>query len=223
MRADALREWRLWRERFPETGRWPLLVTSQLPFEDDLRLPVAAPAICREQETYAAALGELDLDDWLARWRLRWGADYEGGSWRPETGYAEDGFCLLETEREIALALVPAAEPWEVARYLPAGLERWRHGESTPLVRGRLLRRWHRRWRAEVVATDLDACLELAAVAGPTTREEATALAWEQIAYCDDMLDDQTLFHRERGRPEMLLDDLASALTRSRVWWLWWD
>jgi Domain of unknown function (DUF4253) len=55
--------------------------------------------------------------------------------------------------------------------------------------------------------------IELGVAHPPTNREHAIALAYEQFAYCSDIVD----------HGGGTLDALAATLLNGSVWFFWWD
>jgi hypothetical protein len=74
------------------------------------------------------------------------------------------------------------------------------------------MRRWRDQYGAELVGLASDT-LNLTVQHRPKTREEALALAREQYAYCNDIIDQGTQTYSV----------LAAALIASDWWFFWWD
>ena len=74
------------------------------------------------------------------------------------------------------------------------------------------LRSWSDRYGAELVGLSSDT-MNLRVAMRPQTREEALALAREQYAYCNDLVD----------QGYGTLSSLAAFLKADPWWWFWWD
>ncbi len=128
-----------------------------------------------------------------------------GGSINKLSGFIDQG---NKRCRETVLAKIPAADPWEIFAWLPFG--GWNECPDTEVMIS-VSRYWHEKYHAfpAVIAHDV---LEFAAVPVPD-RSAAVGLALEQYAFCGDIVD--------QGFQELCV--LADTLTKSSVWYFWWD
>jgi hypothetical protein len=130
----------------------------------------------------------------------------EGGIVTPRDSQLALYQCRSDPE-PMTLALVPTRSSWELPAFF-----RWGNFNRCPSASEHvaLLRRWHEQYGAEVVSLWRDS-LEVWVHRLPRDRAEALELAWEHLAYCDDILDAGTI------------EELAKILMVSRVWSFWWD
>jgi hypothetical protein len=107
------------------------------------------------------------------------------------------------------IAILPTHDVTEAPAYLNFG--GWNENPP-PEHHIAALRDWRDRFGAELVTCGCD-LLELSIGRRPASREAALALAHEQYAYCNDLID--------QGFDDFAR--LASALTVSDWWSFWWD
>lgn len=109
---------------------------------------------------------------------------------------------------KVHIMLIPARFSWEVPAYL-----RWGDWNAChpPEYHVAALRSWHDRWGADLVGINGDS-LTVRSIRCPE-REDAMALAREQYAYCQDIV--------EQGVGS--ISALAATLTANRWWYFWWD
>lgn len=81
-----------------------------------------------------------------------------------------------------------------------------------PDVHVAVLRHWRERYGAELICVAADK-LELRVARRPADRDAALELAWEQYAYCQDIVDQGV----------GTLSNLAATLMVSPYWFFWWD
>lgn len=74
------------------------------------------------------------------------------------------------------------------------------------------MRYWRDRYGARI-ASMTDDVVEFTVDAPPSTQQQAYALAWEQYAYCADIVDQGT----------QTLSNLAAGLIDADAWFFWWD
>jgi Domain of unknown function (DUF4253) len=109
----------------------------------------------------------------------------------------------------VALALLPACEPWQA----PVRLRFGGFNECpSPAQHGAMLRHWQARHGAEPEALSHDT-LELRVARPPADPAAALALAREQAAYCAELA---------APGPEAL-GRLAASLQGATVWRFWWE
>ncbi|WP_433047752.1 DUF4253 domain-containing protein [Dactylosporangium sp. CS-033363] len=207
--------WQRWRELYPVTGLWPFL-SSAGPDELARRRERLAPApdpdavvaelvaVQRVEEPY---LAELDLPALVADLAANPPAPLPGGAAeRLRRGWRDVRWlCLADT----------AEGGWELPLLLgrprAANLVTSRHQGLDPVHHAAFLHSWYRRFGACVRGLH-GSWLDLVVDAPPTDPAEIAAVAVEQWAYCDDML--QTV-----GLPAKVARNQAPA----DQWYIWWD
>ena len=110
---------------------------------------------------------------------------------------------------EVYIAMVPAAESWQVPCYLRVG--GWNACPNAD-EHAAIFRYWGEKYGAKV-ACITDDVIEMIVTRPPTTKEGALELAKEQYLYCADIVDQGT----------ESIEVLAAALLNARVWYFWWD
>lgn len=215
---DALNWWRRLRAAHPVTGHWPLLT------ERDMLDWLAAPSEVDRVKAVdqAAHLDGAAILHSLAQERLdRYGPDLAGkitaelrgeGEWPADP--RRPGFRMPfdhnDQPRQVVVTLIPAAAGWHVPAALAFG--GWNNCPE-PAEHAAILRYWHDRHRADLVAIS-GATTEFTVARPPRTRAEALPLAWEYVQYNDG---DYDLYGAET------LTDLAAGLLAAPVWLAWWD
>ena len=106
------------------------------------------------------------------------------------------------------LAEIPVEHPWEVFAYLPFG--GWNQCPDTPGLMA-AAKAWYEAYGA-VPAVLTHNSVQFA-VPAPADPDRALSLAWEQYAWCPDIVDQGC------GTVEAL----AAILRQSTVWFFWWD
>ncbi|WP_280424779.1 DUF4253 domain-containing protein [Nocardia carnea] len=217
----AIELWTSLRDRYHETGLWPLIATTET---------------CRDlgdiASIYTMPAGTSDYDadsrDWLidALTRIQprdddnsfvprderdWSdAEFDRAREHFRTFDSADIWSVIGTGYD-RIVLVPATRPWLVPgrlRWLGAcnhGLG-WRDHAT-------ILRRWYTLWHTELIALDHD-MMWLKHLQPMADRTAATEAALETVLYCPDALD--------VGPGDGTLDRLAKALLEP-VWGLRWD
>jgi Domain of unknown function (DUF4253) len=109
----------------------------------------------------------------------------------------------------VMIGFVPTTQSWQIPAYLRFGSY---NACPSPAEHVSVLRRWEQQYDAEVVGVTHDV-IELRVGRPPTDRDRALALAYEQYAYCPDIVDQGV----------ETLDALAATLLSGSVWWFWWD
>ena len=120
------------------------------------------------------------------------------------------GFVDFGTKRasEVIIAKIPTEKPWEVFAWLPFG--GWNECPE-PEVMISVGKYWYEKFGAVPAVISHDV-LEFAAMP-VRDRSAAIGLALEQYAFCNDIID--------QGFQELSV--LADTLTKSSVWYFWWD
>jgi uncharacterized protein DUF4253 len=104
------------------------------------------------------------------------------------------------------ICLVATRVTWEAPAYFRFGGRNWC---PPPPEQVAILKHWHERYGAEVVAL-APGTIDLRPQRRPRDLAEAFALAWEHLAYCDDV-------------EPATIEGLAKSLMMSNNWHFWWD
>jgi hypothetical protein len=109
----------------------------------------------------------------------------------------------------VNIAILPTEDPATIPAYL-----RWGGWNDNPLAEYHVaaLRSWRDRYGAELAGISRDT-MNIIVSRRPQTRAEALALAKEQYAYCDDIID----------QGYGTFNDLAASLLANDWWYFWWD
>ncbi|MCI9455440.1 MAG: DUF4253 domain-containing protein [Oscillospiraceae bacterium] len=126
-------------------------------------------------------------------------------------GFAAYWDFLSQCTRPVVLAEIPVKEPWKVFAWLCIG--GWNECPS-PETFMAVSKRWYEQYGA-VPASACHDILEYALNCPVPSREMANQLALEQYVFCVDRV--------EQSAPGETLGTLADTLTKSKVWYFWWD
>lgn len=214
--TEAIARWRTLRALVPQTGHWPVLLGSS----EDLVMhqEILGDADARTSGEIIRQGLQMSPQAWFSQQAEE--QDDEGlgfaeyhGDW-PDGDHANHGFytpanCCDKRTSNLYLGLVPASHGWEFPA--PLRLGGWNDCPATE-VHVCLMRYWHDKYRAEVVAATHDV-VEMQVARPPATREEALQLAAEQFFYCADIVAQGT----------GTLERLAATLLNGTVWYFWWD
>ena len=154
-----------------------------------------------------------DLQVWTGA-RQQEDLDAPEGEWPSSLDAGGEGLSVatdISTQRfhnEVHILLIPAQFSWELPAYLKFGDFNECHPAEYHVA---ALRSWHDRFGAELVGINADT-LNVRSARCPE-REEAIALAREQYAYCQDIV--------EQGFDS--ISALAATLAANRWWGFWWD
>lgn len=107
------------------------------------------------------------------------------------------------------LGVAPTGESWQVPAFVQFG--GWNACPS-PEEHCRVLHYWQEKYDAEIISLTHDV-IECSVGKPPETEEECWELAWQQYAYCSDIVDQGV------GK----IGKLASGLRNSDYWYFWWD
>ncbi len=107
------------------------------------------------------------------------------------------------------IALLPTTTGWHAPAILRYG--GWNECPE-PHEHVCMMKHWYERYGAEVVGMAFDT-IEMQVARPPRSSDEALQLAFEQYAYCSDIVD--------QGADS--LDHLAALLLGGTVWYFWWD
>ena len=114
-----------------------------------------------------------------------------------------------EMTAPVILAEIPVKEPWEIFAWLPFG--GWNECPDTPQLMS-VVKDWSEKYQAvpAVITSDV---MEMTVPEPVTDKKEALVLAKEQTAFCSDIV-----FQGVNS-----ITALADLLTKSTVWYFWWD
>jgi hypothetical protein len=216
--SQAVSTWRILHSLVSDTGYWPVLLGTDEDLERHSEgLNAIDSAFTSSQATSLATVDAIIPEDWF-RARLRaslqaYGHDFRG-EWPHNIVPADTFFLPFDSKTNkphpiINLGLVPTRESWQVPLLLDFG--GWNECPY-PETHASVLRYWEQRYGAQVVAMMSDS-VEVAVERPPTTHDAALALAYEQFAYCEDIVTQGT----------ETIDALAAALLNGTVWFFWWD
>lgn len=194
-------------------GVTPVIVGS----EGDVALMVEG--LSTDHGMVQAVLDEanrLDLDAWMEEKRREEPDLYTvpPGAWPVHTAPPRELSVPLEVltrkpKHQVMIALFATARPWEVPASVRYG--GW-NACPPPAVHVALHQRWSSRWGARIACMSSEV-IECEVAHPPRKRDEALALAREQMAYCPDIVHQGT----------QSLEGLAATLMGARTWYFWWD
>lgn len=107
------------------------------------------------------------------------------------------------------LGIAPTVDSWKVPAYIRFG--DWNRCPK-PEEHCAVFRYWQEKYRAEIVSLTHDV-IECCVANPPQTEAECWELAWQQYAYCPDIV--------KQGVET--IGNLASSLRDSTYWYFWWD
>ena len=204
------------REDLPESNSYPFLMGDEDSFEligetFDFNKEISVTEIIKKSlEINSLELFECDKND----------ADLTGKSQNLESNRDnkigwED---LVMSHHDILtqipfekcfLGIAPTIESWQVPAYVRFG--DWIDCPK-PEEHCAVFRFWQEKYGAEIVSLTHDV-IECCVANPPQTEEECWELAWQQYAYCPDIV--------EQGVETV--GNLASSLRDSTYWYFWWD
>lgn len=112
---------------------------------------------------------------------------------------------------EVILAMIPTDKAWQVFAWLPMG--NWNDCPDTPELMA-VAKRWQEAFGAVPACISHDE-LEFLLPAPVSDPNAAQKLALEQYAFCPDRV--------EQCEEDGSVGKLADSLTKSTVWYFWWD
>lgn len=119
--------------------------------------------------------------------------------------YGEDGI------QETILFEIPVKNPWEVIAWLPMG--GWNEcPEASEMME--VCRYWYEKYGAIPAVVSHDT-LEFVVEKTVEDEEQAWQLAKEHYAFCPDRVD--------QGTSSGTIGEVADCLSKSKVWFFWWD
>lgn len=197
--SEALRWWLDIRQAAEQTGWMPVLLGAAEEWRDN------GEAIIHEGDDELTRADEINAAELLHDKAAEAGEPARGVPILPRRG---DTDFATPHEQHGLLGLVPTDAGWKIPAMFPwKGSTNW---ELYGAEHAAVLRSWHRRFEAELVAMTYDV-IELY-VPHPPSAEEALSVASEVYAYCPDLLDS--------GVPT--LEDLAEHMIRSKAWYFRW-
>lgn len=221
LQTDARTRWLALRALVQQTGYWPVLrlsyATMGWPAE-------AARAECdtlalRSARDVVKMANRLDVPAWLDAQQASRGLDSDDpddaealaaliGTWPDEQPAPTDFWILHATFPSpwLELRLVPTAIAWHVPTFFTYG------NGPPPHVHVAVLKRWQRRFGAEIVTSAGDT-VEMRVKRPPSTRRAVWALAFDHYAYCPDVVEQGT----------GTIGQLAASLLDCETWYFWWD
>lgn len=214
---QAFTRWGEHRDRFSETGLWPVFLTTN--FVEDFESP--SGVVGEGLEDILAKAAEIDTDEFLAQRIADMKEDYElwqEKTWdgvrefdvdavipsvHPTTEIAVER--ILGVRREgVPLSLVPCRVPWHVPAILNFG--GWNECPSSA-EHVAVLRDWHTRYGAEPLVIGYDTLvLRVRPVSAPA---EAKRVAIQHLAYDPDI--------------DMVDEETVGDVLGASVWSFWWD
>lgn len=196
---EALATWQALHQRHPRTGLWPVLLGSDPQVVDQLtwRVDILATdrpgiplldAVPAAPDLFVGWMGDPAQDDYLndvPRHLAKLEADQDQIRARLASRTDADAVRALQGT-EVTIALVPAAEGWEVPALLA-----WAGAERLDIVGGEhlsVLHFWHEAYGATLVALGLET-MECLVEYPPIDARGAFELAVQQYAYCPALMD----------------------------------
>lgn len=197
--AAALATWEALRQRHPRTGLWPVILGADPQVVDQLtwRVEILAAdrpgipvldAVPAAPDLFVRWMGDPAADDYLndvPRHLAKLEADED--AIRDRLAARPDAEAVRALAgAEVTLALVPAAEGWEVPALLA-----WAGAEHLDIDGGdhlSVLHFWHEAYGADLVALGLET-MECLVGRPPTDARGAFELAVQQYAYCPALMD----------------------------------
>ncbi|HEU5128671.1 MAG TPA: DUF4253 domain-containing protein [Glycomyces sp.] len=196
--SEALHWWLEIRQAAEATGWMPVLLGAPEEWRD------SGEAIIHEGDDELGRAAGIDAAALLHDKAAEAGEPARGVPILPRRGDTD----FATPQRDGLLGLVETDAGWKIPAMFPwKGSTNW---ELYGAEHAAILKRWHHRFEAEVVAMTYDV-MELY-VPHPPGAEEAIGVANEAYAYCPDLLDS--------GVPT--LEDLAEHMIRSKAWYFRW-
>ena len=224
----AIGLWRRLRDAVPRTGFWPVLLgaADEAPEMAWVSVPALAERFGPRVRATLDAASQIRLPEWFELKHRERAADFQEDEFDPEAVFAPEGEWPCEADSNhdyltpfdirtrkpcpsLAYALIPTTSPWETPAFLNAG--GWNECPE-PAEQCAVMKYWHGRYGAEVVATT-GSVIEMRAARPPTDWEGAMTLAREQYEYCPDIVEQGT----------QTLARLGASLLNGSVWFFWWD
>jgi hypothetical protein len=210
---DAEATWKRWREPLRSLGCWPVIHgtrkdASNLHALIDSTKRVSAGRILDEAE-------HLEVAAALAARAAKKRETRAHGSWPKALVPANQFFLAVSGMRSkvpdprTVIGIWPTADSTTIPAIIAFG--GWNECPQAS-VHVALHRYWRERYGAELACLSRD-IVQLATARRPATYDEALALATEQFRYCPDIVEQGT----------RTIENLASCLVESDVWFFWWD
>ncbi len=200
-------------------GYTPVIIVVSDVLTEWLDMTLDEPGMTPEKRREQLLNAELpDAQKWFTE-KLTEMKEQYGGYWNEitaDSGNTGDkidklsGFVDFGTKKaaEVIIAKIPTDKPWEIFAWLPFGGWNECPEPETMMSVGRY---WFQKYGAipALISHDI---LEFAAQP-VKDRSAAIGLSLEQYAFCNDIID--------QGFQELCV--LADVLTKSSVWFFWWD
>jgi hypothetical protein len=216
---QALHWWQRLTAAATETGYRPLVMDPETPgaiVQDREDPHTFDTCLVRSADIDGAALLAERLRTHLDHmtdsvWRKRLQRELDGhGRWPDEPMRRRlDEVPSYRWHPTMAVLLAPVAESWQIPCL--TGYGSW-NGYPHPEEHAAILRYWHERYGAELLAMTNDT-IDIAVTRPPATRAEALRAAWEFEMYNEGGYD-------EYGED---ITDVAASLLGADVWLAWWD
>jgi len=214
--VDAITTLHSYRSRYSITREYPFLIGDR---EDLERIEETAEFNEREPSAIVQASLGFSTAEWMAQRRKEaeedeFAVDEIMGEWPGEI--SEKGSIGLHKDvvsgrikAKVFIGLAQIEQPFQLPAILRYGA--WNDCPE-PEVHCAIHRQWQERFGAEITGISGDV-VECAVKNPPRDRKAATALAWEQYWYCQDIVD--------QGCGS--ISNLAATLINSNYWYFWWD
>lgn len=202
------------REDYVKTGAYPVLLGDEEDCDHIQECMEFGADDGLTQANILAASMQINPEQFLAEQGECVPSDGQPGEWPAENVEPIELVTYLDLEtgspkEEVAIALLRVRQPWEVfATLMWGGWNACADAANHCAVH----RRWYKKYGAEVVSVTGD-CVQCWVARPPATQEEALQLAWEQYAYCPDIVLQGT----------ETVSALAAALMVSEFWYFWWE
>ncbi len=118
----------------------------------------------------------------------------------------DNEFCFGGDDDDLIIAKIPTTRPWEVFAWVPFG--GWNECPPPDIMMS-VCKHWYEKYGAVPASISHDT-LEFSAK--PVNKKQAKQLAKEHCAFCPEII-------LEGG----YIDEVIDALTKSTVWFFWWD
>lgn len=122
---------------------------------------------------------------------------------------AHCGVLTRKPLKQVVIGKIPTGVSWEVPAHLKLG--GWNEC-PLPHEHVAIFKHWADEYGAKVACVTSDV-IEFTVERPPATKEQALSLAEEQFVYCSDIL----------FQGVETIENLASILMNSKVWYFWWD
>lgn len=212
-------------EKLPESRQYPFIIGEKRSLDlltdfydegDDKASAIIAEAqaldarqIFERREKDALPIDEeFDREELTGIWEYRDSNRDIGLSWEDLTNSHTNILSRAPLENCL-IGIAPTAQSWQVPAFVRFG--NWNNCPA-PVEHCAILKFWQEKYGAKLVSLTHDV-IECSVENPPQTEEECRELAWQQFAYCADIV--------EQGVGTV--GALASGLRDSSYWYFWWD